>query len=157
MLRAADAAIDTEPMRVTIWQAAWRLDHGLGGRRPGGGRGVVVRQGRRPTGGARHPAPARGDGGRYRLSHPPVLPLGEADRADARGPECAAGPFGAPGGSRPPGRRGGVGVMNPTTLAFEDVSVGDALPALEIPLTRTLIISTAIASRDYQDVHHDPV
>jgi acyl dehydratase len=47
--------------------------------------------------------------------------------------------------------------MNPTTLAFDDVSVGDALPALEVPLTRTLIISTAIASRDYQDVHHDPV
>jgi 3-oxocholest-4-en-26-oyl-CoA dehydrogenase beta subunit len=29
MLRAADAAIDTESMRVTLWQAAWRLDHGL--------------------------------------------------------------------------------------------------------------------------------
>ncbi len=43
-----------------------------------------------------------------------------------------------------------------TTLAFEDVSVGDKLPELEIPLTRTLIVSTAIASRDYQDVHHDP-
>jgi hypothetical protein len=26
-----------------------------------------------------------------------------------------------------------------------------------IPLTRTLIVSTAIASRDYQDVHHDSV
>jgi hypothetical protein len=45
----------------------------------------------------------------------------------------------------------------PATLAFEDVTVGDALPVLEIPLTRTLIVSTAIASRDYQDVHHDPV
>jgi acyl dehydratase len=45
----------------------------------------------------------------------------------------------------------------PTTRRFEEVSVGDALPALELPLTRTLIISTAIASRDYQDVHHDPV
>jgi acyl dehydratase len=45
----------------------------------------------------------------------------------------------------------------PPTLRFEDVSVGDALPVLELPLTRTLIISTAIASRDYQDVHHDPV
>ena len=33
---------------------------------------------------------------------------------------------------------------------------GDALPPLEIPLTRTLIVATAIASRDYQDVHHDP-
>jgi acyl dehydratase len=34
--------------------------------------------------------------------------------------------------------------------------VGDELPPLDIPLTPTLIISTAIASRDYQDVHHDP-
>ncbi|MFJ6720708.1 MULTISPECIES: MaoC family dehydratase [unclassified Streptomyces] len=33
--------------------------------------------------------------------------------------------------------------------------VGDALPALEIPVTRTLIVAGAIASRDYQDVHHD--
>ena len=32
---------------------------------------------------------------------------------------------------------------------------GDALPELVIPLTRTLIVSTAMASRDYQDVHHD--
>jgi alkylation response protein AidB-like acyl-CoA dehydrogenase len=29
MLRVADAAIDTETVRVTMWQAAWRLDHGL--------------------------------------------------------------------------------------------------------------------------------
>jgi acyl dehydratase len=43
-----------------------------------------------------------------------------------------------------------------TTLRFEDVSVGDTLPELEIPLTRTVIVSTAIATRDYQDVHHDP-
>ncbi|MFJ2771637.1 MaoC family dehydratase [Streptomyces sp. NPDC087300] len=32
---------------------------------------------------------------------------------------------------------------------------GDALPPLEIPITRTLIVSGAVASRDYQDVHHD--
>ncbi len=43
------------------------------------------------------------------------------------------------------------------TLAFEAVTVGDELPVLPIPLTRTLIVSTAIASRDYQDVHHDSV
>jgi hypothetical protein len=42
-----------------------------------------------------------------------------------------------------------------TTLRFEDTQVGDALPVVEIPLTRTLIVSTAIATRDYQDVHHD--
>ncbi|MFF4642202.1 MaoC family dehydratase [Streptomyces sp. NPDC001389] len=35
------------------------------------------------------------------------------------------------------------------------MNVGDALPPLEIPVTRTLIVAGAIASRDYQDVHHD--
>ena len=43
-----------------------------------------------------------------------------------------------------------------TSLTYDDVQVGDELPKLEIPLTRTLIVATAIASRDYQDVHHDP-
>ena len=43
-----------------------------------------------------------------------------------------------------------------TSLRADDVQVGDELPSLEIPLTRTLIVATAIASRDYQDVHHDP-
>ena len=42
------------------------------------------------------------------------------------------------------------------TRSLSSVSVGEELPSLEIPLTRTLIVSTAIASRDYQDVHHDP-
>ncbi|MFE5186599.1 MaoC/PaaZ C-terminal domain-containing protein [Streptomyces sp. NPDC056628] len=32
----------------------------------------------------------------------------------------------------------------------------NALPPLEIPVTRTLIVAGALASRDYQDVHHDP-
>jgi acyl dehydratase len=41
------------------------------------------------------------------------------------------------------------------TLAAHDVNVGDALPALDVPVTATLIIGGAIASRDYQDVHHD--
>ncbi|WP_182909829.1 MaoC family dehydratase [Microbispora sp. H13382] len=39
---------------------------------------------------------------------------------------------------------------------YDEVSVGEELPALPIPLTRTLIVATAIAGRDYQDVHHDP-
>lgn len=43
-----------------------------------------------------------------------------------------------------------------TSLRYDDVNVGDTLPELAIPLTRTVIASTAIASRDYQDVHHDP-
>ncbi|MFJ6797425.1 MaoC family dehydratase [Streptomyces sp. NPDC091268] len=33
--------------------------------------------------------------------------------------------------------------------------VGDTLAPLEVPITRTLIVAGAIASRDYQDVHHD--
>jgi acyl dehydratase len=40
-------------------------------------------------------------------------------------------------------------------MSFTKVTVGDELPALEIPVTRTLIVAAAIASRDYQDVHHD--
>jgi 3-oxo-4,17-pregnadiene-20-carboxyl-CoA hydratase beta subunit len=39
---------------------------------------------------------------------------------------------------------------------FDDVAVGTELPPLDIPLTRTLIVATAMASHDYQDVHHDP-
>ncbi len=46
--------------------------------------------------------------------------------------------------------------MTTTSLRAADVQVGDELPTLEIPLTRTRIVATAIASRDYQDVHHDP-
>jgi uncharacterized OB-fold protein len=32
----------------------------------------------------------------------------------------------------------------------------EELPAWELPLTRTLVVSTALATRDFQDVHHDP-
>ncbi|MBV9412460.1 MAG: MaoC family dehydratase [Acidimicrobiia bacterium] len=32
---------------------------------------------------------------------------------------------------------------------------GDELPPLDVPITRTAIVAGAIASRDYQDVHHD--
>ncbi|HXX89462.1 MAG TPA: MaoC family dehydratase [Acidimicrobiales bacterium] len=43
-----------------------------------------------------------------------------------------------------------------TTRRLDEVETGDALGPLEVPLTRTVIVATAIASRDYQDVHHDP-
>ncbi|MFF3345711.1 MaoC family dehydratase [Streptomyces sp. NPDC002779] len=33
---------------------------------------------------------------------------------------------------------------------------GEELPPLTVPVTRTLIVAGAIASRDYQDIHHDP-
>jgi len=41
------------------------------------------------------------------------------------------------------------------TRSVASVAVGDKLPELAVDITRTLIVSTAIASRDYQDVHHD--
>jgi acyl dehydratase len=42
------------------------------------------------------------------------------------------------------------------SLHDTDVSVGDQLAPLVLPLSRSLIVATALASRDYQDVHHDP-
>jgi acyl dehydratase len=50
-------------------------------------------------------------------------------------------------------------VTAPSTTAtrhLDEVAVGEKLPELAIALTRTVIVATAIASRDYQDVHHDP-
>lgn len=41
------------------------------------------------------------------------------------------------------------------TLGYEQVNVGDELPALDVPLTTTGIVGAAIASRDYMPVHHD--
>ena len=38
---------------------------------------------------------------------------------------------------------------------FADVHPGEELPELTIDITTTLIVAGAIASRDYQDVHHD--
>ena len=41
------------------------------------------------------------------------------------------------------------------TLRFEQVQVGDALPELPIPITVTLVVGGALASRDFTPVHHD--
>ena len=46
--------------------------------------------------------------------------------------------------------------MNPRTLKIGEVTVGDRLPELAVPITRTLIVAGALATRDYEDVHHDP-
>lgn len=35
------------------------------------------------------------------------------------------------------------------------LNVGDRLPEWSLPITPTLVVSTAIATRDFQDVHHD--
>src|SRR5210317_2088390 len=42
-----------------------------------------------------------------------------------------------------------------SALQMSDVRVGDSLPPLAIDITPKLIVGAAIASRDYQNVHHD--
>jgi acyl dehydratase len=46
-------------------------------------------------------------------------------------------------------------MTSPKTKRFDDVNVGDELPALAIPLTVPLIAGGAIATRDYFPGHHD--
>lgn len=41
------------------------------------------------------------------------------------------------------------------TRRFDAVSVGEELPTLDIPISVRQIVSCAIATRDYQNVHHD--
>jgi acyl dehydratase len=41
------------------------------------------------------------------------------------------------------------------SIDFDDVKVGQELPPLDVPLTVSLIVGGAIASRDYTPVHHD--
>ena len=43
-----------------------------------------------------------------------------------------------------------------TTLAWRDINVGDEVTPMEIPVTATVIVAGAIASRDFMPVHHDP-
>ncbi|MFK0248582.1 MaoC family dehydratase [Amycolatopsis azurea] len=38
---------------------------------------------------------------------------------------------------------------------MKDCSVGTELPPLTIEATPTFVVSTAVATRDFQDVHHD--
>ena len=41
------------------------------------------------------------------------------------------------------------------SLSFADVTEGQQLPVLDIDVSTALIVATALASRDYQNVHHD--
>ncbi|QDX79844.1 acyl dehydratase [Denitratisoma sp. DHT3] len=45
--------------------------------------------------------------------------------------------------------------MNVKTLSYQSVTVGDKLPELKIDITTSLIVSGAIASRDFTQVHHE--
>ncbi len=41
------------------------------------------------------------------------------------------------------------------TLAYNAINVGDEVTPMDVPVTTTLIVAGAIASRDYMPVHHD--
>ena len=41
------------------------------------------------------------------------------------------------------------------TLRWSDINLGDEVTPLEIPVTTTMIVAGAIASRDFMPVHHD--
>ncbi len=45
--------------------------------------------------------------------------------------------------------------MNFESVTFDDVKIGDELPAQSIPITTSLVVGGAIASRDFTPVHHD--
>jgi acyl dehydratase len=42
-----------------------------------------------------------------------------------------------------------------TTLKWDDIEVGDEVTPMDIPITTTMIVAGAIASRDFMPVHHD--
>ena len=53
------------------------------------------------------------------------------------------------------GDRAGATTGDRATSEASDQS--RSLPTWSLPITRTLVVSTALATRDFQDVHHDPV
>jgi len=42
-----------------------------------------------------------------------------------------------------------------TTRTANEIEVGQTLPDLDLPITSTLVVGGALASRDYTPVHHD--
>lgn len=45
--------------------------------------------------------------------------------------------------------------MTKETKAYHNVSVGDQLPVLDVPITSGLVVGGALASRDFTPVHHE--
>jgi 3-oxo-4,17-pregnadiene-20-carboxyl-CoA hydratase beta subunit len=41
------------------------------------------------------------------------------------------------------------------SISFQQVREGEDIPSLEVDVSTGLIVATALASRDYQNVHHD--
>lgn len=45
--------------------------------------------------------------------------------------------------------------MNKADIKIVDISIGHELPSIRVPVTITSVMATAVATRDYQPVHHD--
>ncbi len=45
--------------------------------------------------------------------------------------------------------------VSTNNITASDVNVGDTLPEFSLPITARLVVSAAIATQDFQDVHHD--
>ena len=43
------------------------------------------------------------------------------------------------------------------SISSQTIAVGDELPGFDLPVTSTVIVAGAIASRDFMPAHHDPV
>ena len=48
-----------------------------------------------------------------------------------------------------------MNAARPTSPRWSDISEGDELPVFDLPLTASVIVAGAIASRDFMPVHHD--
>ena len=48
-----------------------------------------------------------------------------------------------------------MSASHPTSPRWSDISEGDELPVFDLPLTASVIVAGAIASRDFMPVHHD--
>ena len=160
MLRAADAAIDIEAMRVT-WQARLALRH-------------RSRRRRRRTGWPSGRPPSAGSGPCIATQHlhggmgaDITYPIhryflwGKQIELLLGGPSAPARPAGRGhrrAGRWPEAEPGASSDRRPADPTLDEVVGGRrAARRWSCPLTRTLIVSGALASRDYQDVHHDSV
>jgi len=70
----------------------------------------------------------------------PSTASGDAGRSPVQAPELRFAPMPA---------------FPARTLRFSEIKVGDSLPSLVVKISPTLIIAGALASQDFQDVHHD--
>ncbi len=149
--RMADAFIDVEAIRWTMWQAAWLLEQGgPPGREAGIAKFWAAEAGSRVAATAQQVHGGIGIDTTYPLfryflwAKHNELTLGSASAQLAR--------IGA-------SYVGGDSVTSidyrTTTLDWRDINVGDEVTPLEIPVTATVIVAGAIASRDFMPVHHD--